>query len=288
MEKLSTDWLGTKRIFYNNATGKYSNKFIDIIDFDNFDWNYEALENYCNFGYSVFGETVVKNIYFVTPDNEISLKPDSDFSTRTCTSSDEVLINRLHTRTHPNEVVEIIVSDIRKFESGTENKKIVVPLSGGYDSRFLISAINNKKNIDAYTYGLSPDQTLSSEAVRAKLIAKKLQLNWKQVELGNFHQFLDNWYEIYGYSTHAHGMYHIEFYNKIKSYYKNDREEYFLLSGMIGDAWAGITIDPVLSPADIIRLGYSHGMKSDPNQLVRKSRSNNAYEKYFETKKDYL
>ncbi len=68
-------------------------------------------------------------------------------------------------------------------------------------------------------------------------------------------------------------MYQIEFYSKI-------REEGYcqcpLLSGIIGDAWAGnVNIKRVLIKVQIsCNLSYSHGMAGDPSFLIKKLERN--------------
>ena len=67
-------------------------------------------------------------------------------------------------------------------------------------------------------------------------------------------------------------MYQIEFYSKI-------REEGYcqcpLLSGIIGDAWAGnVNIKSIDKSSDICNLSYSHGMAGDPSFLIKKLERN--------------
>lgn len=52
----------------------------------------------------------------------------------------------------------------------------IIPLSGGYDSRFIVSMLKNKKysNVICYTYGLERDY----EVKYAKLVAEKLGYKW--------------------------------------------------------------------------------------------------------------
>ena len=59
-------------------------------------------------------------------------------------------------------------------------------------------------------------------------------------------------------------MYHIEFYNKILPRVSGGNP---LLSGIIGDAWAGsVNIDLLTRDADVRRLGFTHGPQADPSK----------------------
>ena len=95
-----------------------------------------------------------------------------------------------------------------------------------------------------------------------KKISEIYNTQWEQIELRNFYEYLDQWIELYGISTHTHGMYHIEFYTKIFEKYKFKQPTF--LSGIFGDIWAGsINYEDINSFQDIIKLGYTHGLSLD-------------------------
>jgi hypothetical protein len=100
--------------------------------------------------------------------------------------------------------------------------------------------------------------------VYARRLSEILGSRWEQIPLGDFHKYFEDWEKLFGVSTHAHGMYHLEFYNKILP--KVERGNPFL-SGIIGDAWAGNVNIPVLKRCvDVKRLGYTHGLQADSVQ----------------------
>ena len=53
------------------------------------------------------------------------------------------------------------------------------------------------------------------EVVKAAELARRLGIRWELVPLGAFHRYFDEWDALFGVSTHAHGMYQIEFYRRI-------------------------------------------------------------------------
>ena len=71
---------------------------------------------------------------------------------------------------------EVFIKIIRK----NKNKKIFVPLSGGLDSRLVLSKLIElgAKNISSFSYG----NPYNSDAMRAKRIANRLQVNWKFID----------------------------------------------------------------------------------------------------------
>jgi hypothetical protein len=141
---------------------------------------------------------------------------------------------------------------------------IVLPLSGGYDSRLLLWCLDNKERVRAFTYGSSAKQHESFEVVVARSVAEKLGVSWEQIQLGYFHRYMDAWYDLYGISTHAHGMYHYEFYEGIR---QRIGVPHAFLSGIIGDVWAGAVVPPALSRSGKLSdLSYSHGLRADPTK----------------------
>ncbi|MEM6630826.1 MAG: asparagine synthase-related protein [Bacteroidota bacterium] len=278
-----SDWLATQTFFFNSHTGKISQSISEVINFANFEWNWEGLENYLSIGYSVLGETPVKNVKFLQANSHLVKDKKGQLTTFENYDKEQELLGKLEVETQPAEVVELLRSKIVSWERKTD-RPIILPLSGGYDSRFIFSALQDKKRLHCFTYGLSADQAKSLEVVRAKSIVEAFDTNWTFVALGAFNEYLDSWYQVFGCSTHAHGMYHIEFYEKIRTYL--NRGAYPFVSGLIGDAWAGnVQISQISTPSDIAKLGYSHGLRASPEHMVRKNKSNHILEKYFEQKK---
>ncbi|MDF7940235.1 hypothetical protein P4799_15885, partial [Listeria monocytogenes] len=77
----------------------------------------------------------------------------------------------------------------------------------------------------------------SRESVYAELLSQRLGTQWNRIDLGVFNVYMDQWYKQFGPAVAASGTYHIEFYNKIQAAQNNNPMR--LLSGIIGDAWAG-------------------------------------------------
>jgi len=79
-----------------------------------------------------------------------------------------------------------IIKKLYQF-SLINKKKIAIPLSAGYDSRFIVSCLKElgAKNVFCYSYGLKDNY----EAKAAKKIANKLGYEWYFVELNNLKIF---------------------------------------------------------------------------------------------------
>ena len=84
---------------------------------------------------------------------------------------------------------EEVMSSIKDYVNNIEDEvsgNIIIPTSGGYDSRLLNWAIGDKSRIRSFTYGISGNQKNSREVVLAKETSKRLKTKWEQIELSNF------------------------------------------------------------------------------------------------------
>ena len=253
-----TDWLASTPVFYNEHTLKVSHNINDVIDWENIQFHPEGLYNYLLFGYSVMEQTPIKDVKFLPPNAEISIKDNKIEIIR----HDDECINLLNgPETNEEDVIGQIRQSINNWAADKEN--IIVPTSGGYDSRLLNALVADKDKLHAFSYGAS---SRHPESVKAAYICHKLGISWKYIELGKFHQYINDWNNLFGPSTHAHGMYQMEFYQQIKDM---GYQQMPLLSGIVGDAWAGsIQVTPINTVDDIKKLGYTHGMNADPTQLL--------------------
>lgn len=279
---IENDWLGSIPIFYNLDNNIVStlcllNKSDNIVD-------QEGLFNFLEFGYSVFENTIFKNVKFLRYYSKIILTVDD---IKIIYKDDFTLISEIRNNVPGNE--EHVLSLIRKYIWDVEEKidgKILIPTSGGYDSRMLNFFVKDKSRIRSFTYGISKKQSESYEVIKAKELSKILNTKWDQIELNNFFQFVGSWFKLYGFSTHLHGMYHIEFYHKIKEQLK---EPVSLLSGVVGDAWAGsINLGQILDEKDIKKLSYSHGIYFNSEFIKLVPEEITAYKKFYEENRDFL
>ena len=279
---MKTDWLASDTIFYNTLTNKISKNINDVIDFENFAWHKEGLYNYLDFGYSILEQTPIKNVKFLRYSSSIEKDEKGQIKVNYLEDPAEKWQGKT---THPDDVLNLLNKKVKTWEKSVQGN-IILPISGGYDSRLLSLLIEDKSRVQSFTYGVSLDQSRSLEIVHAKKVTEILNIDWRQIELGRFHIYFDDWYKEYGVSTHAHGMYHIEFYEKMKPFVQGNNP---FLSGLIGDAWAGrVNIKDVDTISQLTNIGYSHGLRADPNYLNKNITSFDLREKYFGEKKDNI
>lgn len=280
---IENDWLGSIPVFYNKKE-KVISTIPNLCLFDvNFD--YEGLENYFEFGYSVYEQTPFSEVKFLRFYSKLKIE---DGKIHVSYKKDPVEnIDILQNTSEPKKVIKEIKEYINEIEKIIDGE-IIIPTSGGYDSRLLNWAINKKSKIRAFTYGISHVQANSKEVIFAKYLSEKLKLKWEHIPLSDFNNYISKWHEFFGYSTHLHGMYQIEFYDKILEKYRLEGNS-TLLSGIIGDAWAGsISLKKIKSPADIYDLGYSHGIKLDSGFRRKKSKQVSSIHEVFTENKSKI
>lgn len=256
----ANDWLGSAPCFFNEKTGAIGQRIHEVIDYRNLEFDGDALGDYLDFGYSVFGRTPVRHVRFVQPCASLVRTDEGALLEQALPDP----VDRWSRQpTDPEETILALSQSVKAWEK-TVTGDIVLPLSGGYDSRLLAALIEDKSRLRAYTYGISTRQDKSHEVLRAEKIAGRLGCRWQHIPLGKFHRELPAWEQEFGVSTHAHGMYHMEFYREIS---RQLGAGHGLLSGLIGDAWAGsIGYLSANSLHDLPALGLSHGVHAGRGQ----------------------
>lgn len=251
---IENDWLGSIPVFYNEKEQSIStisnfcikNKIIDK----------DGLAGFCEFGYSVFEHTIFEDIKFMRYYSKLIV---SDNTIRVEYKDDPVFKNEF---LHSVSTTEEVLSKIHEYTNSIESRisgEIIIPTSGGYDSRLLNYLVKDKSRIRSFTYGISANQSESFEVVYAKKLSEILGTKWEMIELDEFYKYIDKWFEVYGISTHLHGMYHIEFYSKILE--RKELSKPTLLSGIFGDVWSGnVNYPDITNPKDLVIAGYTHGL----------------------------
>jgi len=201
-------------------------------------------EEFLSAGYISGSETLINNLYQlqaaelinVSADNAIYKKKYSDYlSYQTTTSSFEVLHQKLV------GILDRLSFRLIKIANG---RKIIIPLSGGYDSRIIAAMLrkHNYENVLCFTYG----KKNSFEAEIAQRVAKTLNYQWVFVEYNqknineNYLLQPENW-ECAKYLSNLVTMPHSQTYIALKYLLKNELidKNSFFVPGHTGDFLAG-------------------------------------------------
>lgn len=281
MDCAISDWLPSRNYYYNIRTQKISDNINELIESGNICFHPEGLCNYLDYGFSVFGQTMIEEIKILEPNMKVSHDNEGRLIIERLKDPFDNLLNQI---TSEEEALQSITDCINNWVD-SQKSPIIIPLSGGFDSRLMLSMINNKDKVCAFTYGISEKQEESFEVVYAKAVARRLGVKWQQITLNEFSNYMNEWDDLFGITTHAHGMYHIEFYKKIKGLVGDTGT---VLSGILGDLYAGSwRFQPLNQSSDIGRLAITHGSHADSRFCVLNN-DRELEKAFYEENKDKL
>ena len=226
-----SDWLGSRPCFYNLRNGRAGQCINDVIDLADLEFDPEGLNDYLDFGFCVFEHTPVKDVRLLRHSARLWAGPDG------------LRVEQLDDPTYEwfdgvstvDEVVEAAAAAVNAAAQRATGD-VVVPTSGGLDSRFINMLLTDRSRVRAFTYGLSDRPERSDEVVKAAELSRRLGFRWETVTLGEFHRHLDEWDDLFGPAMHAHGMYQMEFYREVARRVAPDS---LVISGACGDTLAG-------------------------------------------------
>ncbi len=254
-----SDWLASRPFFYNVRTGRAGHSINAVIDLPELEFDPEGFNDYLDFGYCVFERTPVRDVRMLRYSSRLLSGPDG----LRVEYLDDPAWEWLERRSTVDEVLEVASAKINDCAAG--DGEILVPTSGGFDSRLINVLLTDKKRVRAVTFGVSDDPARSVEAVKAAELARRLRVRWDLVPIGSFHTYFDEWDALFGPSTHAHGMYQIEFYRQIRERIPAAR---LLLSGACGERFAGVdrvvrSIATLREPAEAYAVFRYPAMNAD-------------------------
>jgi len=133
-------------------------------------------------GYTFGNETIYSNFFSLEAGtmvfaNENKISINSYFK--------YVLIDNVE-KSEEERILDLHNATIKTFNKmihTLNGRKVMVPLSGGYDSRFVIAMLKELKydNIVAFTYGRKKDWQVK----RAKYVSEKMNVKWQFIEYNN-------------------------------------------------------------------------------------------------------
>ncbi|HMR18624.1 MAG TPA: hypothetical protein PKA53_04950 [Sphingobacterium sp.] len=281
MDIVRGHWVGHRTVFYHELTGACGTNINDVIDYGNLELDSLGLAAYLDYGYCVFAHTPVKHVKFLLPHQSLIVL---DGKVRVEDQPDSTLA-LLNQSAHEDDVLSMIEQHVNDWASSFDDD-ILIPTSGGFDSRLLNVVLKDKERIRAYTYGTSNDQNSSREVVYAQQLSRRLGTVWKRIDLGRFNSYQDDWFALFGCSVGAVGTYHLEFFDKIHKL--EGQREMHMLSGIIGDAWAGaVYVKPVNDVKEYKILGHTHQMTANSQQATGVD-YRGLVEQVFDKQKDLL
>jgi len=279
-----TDWIGSRPVYYNESTGAASHDINEVIAFADVELDPEGLNAYLGMGFSVFQRTPVRGVRIMPASARLWRDDDGTLRVEDVPLD---LERRLAQRHSEDDVIDLLRARVQAAESTAEGE-IVIPTSGGYDSRLLNLMIADRSRVRSYTFGPTARQWDSTQVTRARAFAGVLGTSWQQVRIAPFHFYLDAWDEAFGPAVHAHGMYQMDFYRRVRSL---SQPGALVLSGLCGDGFAGsvddLLVGPIRGPQDVQLLIFTNGQHVDLSAAAVPSQGALA-EEYFERHRELL
>jgi len=226
-----SDWLASEPFFYDLRSGRAGHEIDAVIDLADLEFDAEGFNDYLDFGYAVFERTPVRGVHMLRHAARLWRGPDG----LRVEYLDDPAWAWLDRSSTVHEVLEAAGAKVAEACAAARGE-VVVPTSGGLDSRLIDALLPDRRRARLFTYGLSDDPRRSFEAVKARELARRLGLRWELVPLGGFHRYFDEWDALFGVSTHAHGMYQIEFYRQVR---ERVAPGSLVISGSCGERFAG-------------------------------------------------
>lgn len=255
---IENDWLGSVPVYFNREE-RIVSTYPEVCLKENVELDDEGLFLFFKYGFSVFGRTPFASVrslrYYsslIFSDEGLSVdeKPDPLKTEGIPDNADEDAIL--------NELGECINQTIEKV-----NGSVVSPLSGGLDSRLINSLIEEKYKplVHTYSYGFSKRQEKNFESVIGRETAFRLGLKWAHIPLRSAYQKIDQWHDLFGYAAHLHGMYHIEFYQRIIEQLAPEKPG-MMFSGIGGSVFEGdhLADIEINTAKDLYHLSFNHGL----------------------------
>jgi asparagine synthetase B (glutamine-hydrolysing) len=242
----TNNWIGTSPKFFDSSNNEVFGSQLAAMNGKERDKL--GLFLYLNAGYCVFGTTPYRDVRFLRANQALAGSEilDTNFSFL------EKLVSQDASKV--DSVLDSISKWVEEMEKSTKGK-IVVPLSGGLDSRLLLSMIKDRSRIEAFTYGQSWSESKSNEVKRAEELSKRMGFSWRHIVLRGYSRFTPAWIENRGATSHAHGMYQMEFYSQIEKLIPKNS---VVLSGIVGDLLAGsLSKVRINDPEDLWKLTLS-------------------------------
>lgn len=175
-----------------------------------------------------------------------------------------------------------------KWYEQIKNKEVWIPLSGGYDSRYILAMLvkYGHPKIHTYTYGRFD----GFEAKEAQKVVKKLSIDWHFVEYNEklFNVFFDENWKTYALKNHYYtSLPHEQDYFALWQLQNKIGEDSFIIPGFCGDFLAGsqfISDNPDLNSV-YKKISNSFGISLDMcNQLINIQQDiniNDTYQQWF-------
>ncbi len=233
-------------------------------------------------GYTSGSETILQGVYQVQAGEILTIDKEKGEIKKEFYYDYTVTKKEIYSKNYnklKDDLLKIFDHIIDRVLYFAKENTIVIPLSGGYDSRLIAALLkkNGYENVICYTYGL-PN---SSEAIVARKVAKRLGYDWYFIEqtdalVDPFYPDSDWFFEFYKYAfnhvsaTHLQDFFVFKYLHENKLLPKNS----IIAPGHSGDFLAGSHLRKLPLPKRkenvVSRILAKHYILNDSIKLNKK------------------
>jgi len=245
---LGMDTTRTFPLFYTNTFGQWLiSDDANLIKekYPHLQLNTDSISEFLCTGYVIGNKTLLNEVYQMEAAEIIELSNKKTKKTEYFQYGTEVVSTESF-QSLQIKLKRILSQVTDRLIQSTQNRTIVVPLSGGYDSRIIATMLKEKgyKNVICFTYG----KKNSPEVAISKKVARRLGYPWYFVEYtDNLIQeyFQKNKHIAYMlFSSNYVSLPHIQDYLAFEELKNSFPENSILVPGHSGDFFAGTHIAP--------------------------------------------
>ena len=161
------------------------------------------------------------------------------------------------------DVVERIAARLSK--DGLGESEAIIPLSGGYDSRFLASIVNGNfgRTFRSFTYSLLGPRGDCFESKVSKVVAQKMGSAWRSFDLTGYARYEQTIIDWTGGFSHVNGDYYEMFAEQVLQDSDSSLgSKPLVISGIVGDCWCGKTLIPYHQDIKAKDVLLNHGIST--------------------------
>lgn len=231
--EIKSDWLGSFPCYYDEVNREIASH-----------WGMLNLQSH---EYDPIGSFILKRYSFIPTSRTLKQGVSRMLCNQTlvwfpnkieCSTSLSNL--NCETSIQSSDVVQRIAARLKK--DGLEKSEAIIPLSGGYDSRFLASIVKGKfsQSFRSFTYSLLGPRGDCFESKVSKVVAKKLGVPWCSFDLTGYARYEQTIIDWTGGFSHVNGDYYEMFADHVLQVLGQcQKGNPLVVSGIVGDLWCG-------------------------------------------------
>lgn len=206
----------------------------------------KAVDVFLRTGYTINNYSLVKNVFIIEPAEIIRFHNDEWKKQSYLSHPKPKNIADVDIVANATQLKEVLHLIFKRLFNALGTRPIVIPLSGGYDSRLIayMAKMYHKGSIQTYTYGVKNN----CEIANAKKTAETLGLKWIFIEYNKelIEDFTncETFKSYYPYASNYSSLFWLQDYFAVKKL-KDDKivaDNSVFIPGLSADAIAGVTL----------------------------------------------